>query len=360
MARPARVQSTDAIKHFRAKLIRFADNAKAALGDTDAELLRAGNWLRQDRQVYWKTEHRRRAEAFQRAKSALNQKRLYKSATGDRQSSVEEEKAFAVAKRRLQEAEQKVAAVKSWIRKLEDERFLYKAQSQRMARAAEMDVPRAVAMLDRILDSLDAYVHERAPSPATGMSDAFESMARNLDAEARAEAERIDAERRAECARQRKLTLPPAERDAVPPKDEPPPWPDDRRIPAAQLAALAALELEQRPPAPDDVVIVARRSGAAPRVVLERIRTSSPGDSGWYIGPVGLEASSDDCVAIAVQTLLAARPDWASMFALPFGTLIVENPKGIEYLCDAADTPVQLVVNEDQDASDPLTGGDAP
>ncbi|MCB9852344.1 MAG: hypothetical protein H6819_04550 [Phycisphaerales bacterium] len=359
MARSARVQSTEAIKRFRAKLIKFAEEAKAALGDTDAELLRAGTWLRQDRQAYWKMEYRRRAEAFQRAKSALNEKKLYKSATGDRQSSVEEEKAFALAKRRLEEAESKVEAIKAWLRKLEDERFLYKAQSQRMARAAEMDVPRAVAMIDRVLDTLDAYFHESAPSPVTGMSDAFESMARNLDAAARVEAERVDAERRLECAALRRLSPRPAERDAVPPIEEAPPWPGGRRIPPAQLKALAAIEIDHRPPDPADIVILAKRTETAPRIFLERLRTSSAGDSGWYVGPVGVEPTSDDCIAVSVAMLSARREDWAALFNMPFGTLIVENDVGIEYFCDASDAPTQLIVDDDESVADRQTGSES-
>lgn len=352
MARSARVQSTEAIKHFRAKLIKFAEHAKAALGDTDAELLRAGTWLRQDRQTYWKMEYRKRAEAFQRARSALNEKKLYKSATGDRQSTVEEEKAFALAKRRLEEAESKVAAVKAWLRKLEDERFLYKAQSQRMARAAEMDVPRAVAMLDRVLDSLDAYFRESAPAPAAGASEAFETMTRNLDAESRAEAERIDAERRDECAELRKLALSPAERDAVPPADEAPDWPSERLYPGPQLAALAALEYQPHPiHDSDDIVIVARGTQSAPRAFMIRVRTSSPGDSGWYVGPVGVKPTSDDCIALTMQALMAQRKDWAWIFNMPFGYLAVENENGLEYLCNETNEPVPVIVDEDATAS---------
>ncbi|HPF39303.1 MAG TPA: hypothetical protein P5081_01065 [Phycisphaerae bacterium] len=351
MARSARVQSTEAIRRFRAKLIEFADNAKAALGDTDAELLRAGSWLRQDREPYWKSEHRKRSEAFQRAKSALNQKRLYKSATGDRQSTVEEEKAFAIARRRLEEAEQKIDAIRAWTRKLEDERFLYKAQAQRMARAAEMDVPRAIALLDRVLDSLDAYFHERAPDTSSGVDEMFDSMARNLDAAQRAEAERISAERRAECAALRRLAPRPGQRDATPPTETAPAWPDDRRLSKGQLRAIAELNPEGRAAEGDDIVIVAKGAESAPRVFLERIRTSSPGDSGWYIGPVGVEAAGEDCVAIALAALHERRPDWASLLRMPFGSLIVENAAGLEYICDASDTPMRLVV-EDEDVSD--------
>lgn len=351
MARSARVQSTEAIKQFRAKLIKFAENAKAALGDTDAELLRTGTWLRQDRQSFWKAEYRKRAEEFQRTKSALSQKKLYKSATGDRQSTVEEEKAHARAKRRLEEAQEKVDAVKSWIRKLEDERFLYKAQSQRMARAADLEIPRAVAMLDRVLDSLDSYFHETAPSPVTGMSDAFETMARGLDPRQRAEAERVDAERRAECARLRTLALAPAGRDAVPPVDEAPRWPIERSVSARQIKALAALEYERRPVDRDDVVIVAREAASAQRVFLVRTRTSSPGDSGWYVGPVGVKPSSEDCIALTIDDLLSVRKDWSSIFAMPYGYLVVENDDGVEYLCNETDEPVPLVVEDDGPAA---------
>jgi hypothetical protein len=192
----------------------------------------------------------------------------------------------------------------------------------------------------------------------TNMSDAFESMARNFDAAERAEAERIDAERRAECQQLRSLTLMPADRDAVPPVDDPPRWPIERRLPAKQLAALAKLDDERRPVhAKDDIVIVARGTETAPRIFMVRIRTSSPGDSGWYVGPVGFESTSDDCVALSIESLLGERKDLAQILAMPHGYLIVENSDGIEYLCNESDEPVPLIVDEDDANTGPGPDG---
>lgn len=347
MPRSARVQSTDAIKAFRAKLIRFADQARAAMGDADAEVLRAGTWLRQDREPYWKSELRRRGEILQRAKSALSEKRLYKSASGARQSSVEEEKAYAVAKTRFEEAEHKVERIKHWLRQLDDERFIYKAQSQRMARAIAIDVPRAVATIDRILDRLDEYLH-LTPDDQQALTAAAESMARGDDAAAYKLAEQLKERRKAEIKLVRDAALSSAERDEVPPRDDPPTWPVERRIPPAQLRALVKLDWPIHAADPDDIVIVARKIEAAERVAISRIRTSSPGDSGWLIAPVDFASDSADCVAITTAALLTSRPDLAAILNLPFETVVIESAAGIEYLCDESGEPVDLIVEEDE------------
>lgn len=183
MAQAARVDSIEVLKTFKASLLKFAESVRNGLGSAECDIRRADQWLRQEQRGYWKGMIRKRTESVTRAKSDLNQKKLYESPLGGRQSCIEEEKALAVAKKRLEEAEQKAASVRVWIAKLEQEAILYKGQIQAIGRSLDVDVPNAVALLDSLLLSLEAYAapskprgtgrdaaREAAGEPATSMS----------------------------------------------------------------------------------------------------------------------------------------------------------------------------------------------
>ncbi len=158
MSDPARVDSIEAIAAFRTALCLFGEKVRAGLLEADAEIQRAAMWLRQDMTGYWSAQLAKRGEALARAKLELTRKKLQKTPLGGRQSGVDEEKALAVAQRRFEEAERKQAAVRRWIRQLDQEVFNYRGGVRALNQAAESDIPRALAELDRILDRLDAYV----------------------------------------------------------------------------------------------------------------------------------------------------------------------------------------------------------
>ena len=104
MAETARVESIDALKAFKRALFKFAEGASVALGDAESEVHRAQLWLETEQRSHWNNQLRLRTEAVAKAKEAVRMKKLYKDATGARQSAVEEEKALALAQRRLVEA----------------------------------------------------------------------------------------------------------------------------------------------------------------------------------------------------------------------------------------------------------------
>ncbi len=178
MAQSARVDSIEVLKTFRASLLKFAEAGRNGLSSAEFDIRRADQWLRQEQQSYWKGLIRKRTELVTRTKSDLNQKKLYKSPMGGQQSCIEEEKALAVAKNRLEEAEEKAAHVQRWIAKLEQEAILYKGQVQAIGRSLDMDVPNAVALLDRLLLSLEAYA---APSKTRSTPAADSAATRGTD-----------------------------------------------------------------------------------------------------------------------------------------------------------------------------------
>ncbi len=331
MSQYARVHSTDAVKKFRASLIGFADEARIALGEAEAEIQRANTWLRYDREPYWKREHAKRYEQLLQAKAAVQHKKLYKSATGGKQSAIEEEKALAKAKARYEESETKLNNIRTWLRRLEEERFLYKSQTQRLARRLETGIPKATALIDRALDALEDYMNVASASPTTQRT--LSSMSRHRS--------EIQAEQDAEAARQAALlaerdrlltTVPPLdERDALPPEDVAPTWNRNQplTLPTFDPPPQATEHVE-----PDDIVVIDAAVPSARRVFLARTTVNSAGDSGWYIGvarETNEETAPPDLMAITVEALLRKRGDLRAVLDLPFGWLIVEGTNGFEY-----------------------------
>ena len=166
MSSYARVDSIDALKDFKASLCKFSEVVGGGLGEAEAEIQRVLAWLKHEQHGYWKSQMQKRAELVNRAKTALNNKKLYKTPTGGNYSTVEEEKAFRLAKKRYEEAEQKFANVKSWTRKLEHEMSLFKEQLRGARQTIEVDVPQSTVQLDKFVDSLEAYISLQVPAGA--------------------------------------------------------------------------------------------------------------------------------------------------------------------------------------------------
>src|SRR3712207_6247238 len=111
MSEAARVDSIDALRRFRAAMIKFCDAANVALGDAEADMSRMQNWLENEQASHWQSQVRKRTEIVSKAKDAVRQKKIFKDATGRQQSALDEEKALKIAQARLEEAERKLKAV---------------------------------------------------------------------------------------------------------------------------------------------------------------------------------------------------------------------------------------------------------
>src|SRR5689334_3465597 len=158
MAEGARVDSIEVLRRFRAALWKFAESANLALGDAESELQRTLVWLETEQQTYWNHQVRQRTEAVTAAKDKVRQKKLFKDSSGRVQSAVDEEKALAVAQRKLEEAQHKLEATRKWARRLQRELHNYKGGVQPLATVVAVDVPAAVSTLDKLSGALDKYV----------------------------------------------------------------------------------------------------------------------------------------------------------------------------------------------------------
>ncbi len=69
MAEGAKVNSLDALKHFKTYLWKFAESANLALADAESEMQRMLLWLETEQYTYWQTQIRKRTEILSRARN---------------------------------------------------------------------------------------------------------------------------------------------------------------------------------------------------------------------------------------------------------------------------------------------------
>ena len=168
----ADVRSIDVIDRFRANLVGFVDAGKAALLEAESDLDRTILWLDRDRVPHWNRQIRKRQELLVRAKSELYRKQMQSSAKGGRAGDSDERKNLQRAERRLEEARARLQATRSWMRRLERERTLYKAAVSPLASALDHELPGAVALLRKMSENLEAYTDLGAPDIARLFKDA--------------------------------------------------------------------------------------------------------------------------------------------------------------------------------------------
>lgn len=175
MSRFARVASLDGIRDFKAALADFAETANVALSEATADVQRTIWWVAHDQLAHWQREIKKRTDKLNQAKAELFKKQLESNDT--RTSAVVERKHVAKWQAAVDEAEEKVRRVKKWATVLEREMLLFKAGLAQVSGAIQGDIPAAVGRLDKMIQSLEAYLALQAPEFATpaASSDAGES-----------------------------------------------------------------------------------------------------------------------------------------------------------------------------------------
>ena len=153
----ANVSSIDALRSFKAALVRFAAEVEAALVTLELEARRASDWVEDDRSRYWPQQARKASDLLSEARLALERCEVRISGE-DARSCYDERKAVEKAKRRLHLAEEKTQAVRRWRAQMHKETEEFQVQLARMKQYIETDLLRAVATLDRMIAALDRYV----------------------------------------------------------------------------------------------------------------------------------------------------------------------------------------------------------
>lgn len=366
MASPARVTSIEALRRFSGALVRFEEEAGMALAQADTEALRTIDWLKGDRLAYWKAEKTRREEALKTARSQLSRAQTMTSELSPK-SFVDQKKAVERAKRAVEEAEQKQAATRRWIRELSKEYMMYKGRVQPLATDLSARIPAARHTLEQMATRLDEYTQIEAPTsqsqPATGQVGAGPVSGMGVSPGER-DPDRIRWWHRVPTRPQRQRT-PMGTLEAVPshwlqrdgsrregPLLEPPAQKKLQRVLASLAGPGEAGCLEPVPV--QDKVIVSTGWADASRLLLHRHEKPALGDSGWYLSDADQETLTQPLVAVRVQEIIAALPELEPLLALPRSTAVLMADGSItEIITDAG---VRLDIGRGGDSVDGLRG----
>ena len=169
MGEQAAVQSIEALREFRIALAIFAEEAMAALGAVDMEVRRTIQWVQFDRRPYWQEQIKRRREQVSMAQAEVFRRKLQK--TDDYTPAMSEQKELLrKAEAALREAEHRAGLVKKWEPALQQAALEYRATTRRISSIASGEVPRAIAVLCRMIEALEAYVSEAPPTFGGGIA----------------------------------------------------------------------------------------------------------------------------------------------------------------------------------------------
>src|ERR1700759_1061575 len=108
----AKVTSLDALEAFRASSIVFATKARRAVDQASDEVRRTRFWVEGDRKTFWENEFRKRTRALERAEQELISARYSEF----NESMHIQKAAVRKAKLALDQAEEKIRAIKVWTR----------------------------------------------------------------------------------------------------------------------------------------------------------------------------------------------------------------------------------------------------
>ncbi len=164
MSSQASVQSIDSLKDLRVALALYGEDTLGALGAVEAEVRRTLRWLEEERPVYWQEQIKRRRERVSQARADVFKKNLQKRADYTPPMSEQKEN-LRKAEASLQDAEKRLTMVRKWQPLMRQAALEYHASIQRLKDLAASDVPRAVNLLTRMIDALEAYL--RVAPPAT-------------------------------------------------------------------------------------------------------------------------------------------------------------------------------------------------
>jgi hypothetical protein len=369
MSSGAKVESLDALKTFRVALFKFGEAVNGALGDAEADMQHTLRWLETEQLSHWQGQIRKRTEALAKALDALRQKTIYKDATGRVQSAVDEQKVVALCRRRLEVANQKLAAVKAYGRRLQKEIETYRGTTQRLATTVQSDLPVYAAKIDRMASTLQAYVELTPDDVSAAAAQAFSGERTRSAAEAAGyggEEARSASTTRSPSGEPAGPAVAPSEypslrrqtpaehfRLAAPPGLMPTANWKTRPLNNQQRESLAAIPAQREPIDPTGRIIVRREVEKSATIYLERAKSLGEGDSGWYVGPaVGVAPGRSDepptdaqppIVAMRVSDFLAVRPDFEQALALPEGFLVVVSPTEVLAVLDAQDRPLWVL-----------------
>jgi hypothetical protein len=166
MSRSARVTSIDVLPLLAAAMQKFRSEAAGAVDDVESEVRRALDWIHHDRKDYWAQELRRAEEALNQARILLQQALTMRRVADRSPTCIDEKRAVERAKRRVETAHKKIAAVRHFEGVLDRAADDFRRAHTQFNGWLDVDLSRAVAALNAMSEALVTYVSMRSPDEA--------------------------------------------------------------------------------------------------------------------------------------------------------------------------------------------------
>ena len=183
MSTQADVKSIDTLAFIKAAFAVFGHDSGQAISEVEMQGQRAVEWITVDQAAYWKAEMRKATELVNKAIKDLEYCRAFKKVGNNQPSCIEEKKALEKAKQRLARAEQKAEAVRRWTPLVQQQFRETCVRLVRFREVIDVDCPRAMSQLEKMLKALDAYRQVSSPTGGAegGGSAGGQSVTRQLD-----------------------------------------------------------------------------------------------------------------------------------------------------------------------------------
>ena len=160
MAQPAQVTSVEAIEAFRASLIVYLTKAKPVLEEVSAEVARTRAWVQIDQRLHWENQLRVRTRKLEETQAELFNARLSQFKPNTALQFMNMQRAQAAVKT----VEEKLAVIKKWDQQMENRTDPLVKQIEQLQLFLGIEMARAVAYLEQVVKTLDAYTHTLPPA----------------------------------------------------------------------------------------------------------------------------------------------------------------------------------------------------
>jgi len=160
----ARLTRIDAVGEMAAAVDAFRNEAAAAVESLDMEVRRVLEWIHHDRHDHWDHQVRRGWERITEARVQLQQAMTARRIGEHDPACIDEKKALARAKQRLEIAQEKVEAVRHCTRVIDHAVDEFRGARTPLSIWLESEAPKALAALRRMMDNLEDYLAQQAPS----------------------------------------------------------------------------------------------------------------------------------------------------------------------------------------------------
>jgi hypothetical protein len=170
MAEHANISSIDALEAFRADLIQYVEKARVALEDAEGEVRRMRSWLDVDRTGHWGRELKQRTKQLEQAEAELYNVTL----TSPQESHAFQKMAVLKARRRVEDAEDKMRVLKHWRQTFDNRTTPLLRQLDPMFFQVGRHIPKGIHALGESIKALQTYA-ERVPTPKPSAPAATES-----------------------------------------------------------------------------------------------------------------------------------------------------------------------------------------